>query len=484
MPLLDLNARSIEQMNQIGPDAAVAFDAKSKDPATPDKTHLSEKGAEETAKLVADEIRQNVPELAKLLKAGASASSEAATGGMKFAFSPDYVPPGFTQVTPQTAYDAKRGFGFLKSAAAAPNKPTVFAVDVAEGNYDVTLRLGDPKSASSTTIKTESRRLMLQKVETAPGKYETRTFTVNVRRPAIRTGGTTTLNDREKGPPLGSNWDEHLTFEINGKHPSVVRMEIKPAKDAITVFVAGDSTVTDQRHEPYAGWGQMLPRFFQQGVAVSNQAESGLALYSFEHQKRLEKILSMMKKGDYLFIQFGHNDQKDKSAGAGPFTTYTANLKRFVEAARSKGGLPVLVTPMERRRWNGNEPEPTLADYAEAVRKVAAEEKVPLIDLNAMSLKLYTALGPDQSTKAFVFYPANTFPGQDKELKDNTHHNNYGGYELARCVVEGIKANVPALATHLVKDAGTFDPANPDPPEKVDIPASPVTGAIEKPAGS
>jgi len=321
-------------------------------------------------------------------------------------------------------------------------------------------------------------------VETAPGKYEIRTFTVNVRKPAISTGGTTTLNDREKGPPPASDWDDHLSFEFNGKHPGIVSIEIKPVNNAITVFLAGDSTVTDQRHEPYSGWGQMLPRFFQQGVAVSNQAESGLALYSFEHQKRLEKILSMMKKGDYLFIQFGYNDQKDKSPGAGPFTSYKANLKKFVEATRSKDGIPVLVTPMERRHWKGDELQPSLSDFAEAVRQVGTEEKVSVIDLNAMSLKLYTELGPEKSTKAFVHYPANTFPGQDKPLKDDTHHNAYGGYELARCVVEGIKANVPVLATHLVKDAGTFDPANPDPPEKVDIPASPVTGAIEKPAGS
>ena len=95
-----------------------------------------------------------------------------------------------------------------------------------------------------------------------------------------------------------------------------------------------------------------------------------------------------------------------------------------------------------------------------------------------------TALEPEKSTKALVFCPANTFPGQDKPLRDDTHHNTYGGYELARCVVEGIKANVPALATHLVKDAGAFDPARPDAPEKVTIPASPITGPTEKPAGS
>src|SRR4029078_8932518 len=106
-------------------------------------------------------------------------------------------------------------------------------------------------------------------------------------------------------------------------------------------------------------------------VAISNQAESGLALYSFERQKRLAKILSMMKKGDYLFIQFGHNDQKDKSAGAGPFTTYKINLKKFVEAARSKGGIAVLVTSMERRRFDqSGKPVETLTDYAGAVRQV------------------------------------------------------------------------------------------------------------------
>ncbi|MHA3775162.1 rhamnogalacturonan acetylesterase [Verrucomicrobiota bacterium sgz303538] len=398
------------------------------------------------------------------------------------------MPSGYTQFTPQMNYDAKRGFGFLESASAAvadTSSASVFAVDVDEGNYDVTIRFGDSASATSTTVKVESRRLVVEKVETVPGKFESRTFTVNVRKPAISTGGVTSLNGREKGPPPAPDWDDYLTFEFNGKHPGVASLEIKPAKDAITVFVAGDSTVTDQAREPYTGWGQILPRFFQQGVAVSNQAESGLALFSFEHQKRLEKILSMMKKGDYLFIQFGHNDQKDKRPDAGPFTTYKANLKRFIEAARGKDGVPVLVTPMERRRFDKDgQQTATLADYAEAVRQVGSEEQVPVIDLNAMSLKLYSALGPEKSTKAFVHYPANTFPGQDKPLKDDTHHSTYGGYELARCVVEGIKATMPALAAHLVKDAGTFDPSTPDAPEKVNIPVSPVKGPTEKPAGN
>jgi lysophospholipase L1-like esterase len=227
----------------------------------------------------------------------------------------------------------------------------------------------------------------------------------------------------------------------------------------------------------------MLPRFFGPGVAIADYAQSGLTLTTFEHQRRLDKILSVMKKGDYLFIQFGHNDQKDKAPGSGPYTTYEANLKRYVEEAKGKGGLPVIVTPMERRRWAGMQPQPTLADFAAAGRQVAAAEGVPLIDLNAMSLKFYTAMGPENSTKAFVHYPANTFPGQVKELKDDTHHNAYGGYELARCVVEGIKANVPALAGFLRQDVQPFDPSKPDSPDTFDVPASPFAVA-QKPAGS
>lgn len=192
----------------------------------------------------------------------------------------------------------------------------------------------------------------------------------------------------------------------------------------------------------------------------------------------------MMKEGDYLFVQFGHNDQKDRREGAGPFTTYRKELGEFVDAARGKGGIPVLVTPMERRRWNGGRPQTTLDDYAEAVRQVGKEMDVPVIDLQKMSIELYGALGESDSKRAFVFYPAGTWPGQDKELKDNTHHSAYGGYELARCVVEGIQSEVPELAKRLRDEVGDFDPSAPDAPEAVAIPPTPVIGENEKPDGS
>jgi len=411
----------------------------------------------------------------------------------QFDFRPGSVSPGAVHVS-DAVYSKQAGYGFLgtpnpESAKGAvgnssSHKPFIFAVDLPEGNYNVTVTLGDRTEASETTVKAQSRELMLENVKTAPGKFESRTFTVNIRTPKLPGGGAVSIDRRESGPPIAAHWDDRLALEFDGNRPSVSTLEISKARDATTVFLAGDSTVTQQPAEPWAGWGQMLPRFLKPGVAVANHAESGLALYSFKSQKRLEKVLSVMKPGDYLFIQFGHNDQKDKTPGAGPFTSYKANLKFFIREARKKGGIPVLVTPMERRRWTEDgKPQATLADYAEAVRQTATEDRVPVIDLNAMSLKLYEALGPEGSKKAFVHYPAGTFPQQTKPLKDDTHHNVYGGYELAKCMVEGIKANIPALAKFLTDDVPAFDPSHPDPVESVRIPPSPVASR-EKPAGS
>ena len=113
-----------------------------------------------------------------------------------------------------------------------------------------------------------------------------------------------------------------LTLEFSDVHPSLRALEVSRADHAVTVFIAGDSTVCDQGKEPWCGWGQMLPRFLKEGVAVANYAESGEAAHSFISAHRLDKISESIKPGHFLLIQFGHNDQKDKSAGAGPFTTY------------------------------------------------------------------------------------------------------------------------------------------------------------------
>ena len=145
-----------------------------------------------------------------------------------------------------------------------------------------------------------------------------------------------------------------------------------------------------------------------------------------------------MKPGDYLFVQFGHNDMKSKATNA--LEIYKADLKKIVERTRTLGGTPVLVTSMERKA--GVETN-TLMGYPQAVRDVAKEENCALIDLNAMSLVFYRALGTNL----------------DKAFQDGTHHNNYGSYELAKCVVEGIRQDKLPLAKFIMDDFGGFDPA-------------------------
>jgi lysophospholipase L1-like esterase len=387
---------------------------------------------------------------------------------------------GFTQV--KTDYDDDSGNGLLPGATADVR---TFALKVEEGNYEVTLRLGHGEKATKTTVYAESRRMMVRERETAAGKFEEVTLLVNVRKPKIAGGETTKLKEREAGPPPVPDWDELLTLEFVGRDAGDVLISVQPAKtDVVTVFLAGDSTVNDQPWGPFFGWGQMLPLFFQSSAAVSNHAESGLALHSFEGGRRLKKVQSMMQPGDYLFIQFGHNDQKDKSRGAGPFTSYKANLKRFIAAAREKGGLPVLVTPMERRRWVDGRPGQTLTDFAEAVRQVGKEDAVAVIDLHAASLALYAALGEQGSKLAFVHHPANTFPSHKEALRDDTHHSAYGGYQLARCMAEAIRTQLPDLAQHLVARLPAFDPTRPEAFESVSLPWNLATCRPGKPDGN
>jgi lysophospholipase L1-like esterase len=414
---------------------------------------------------------------------------EPASSAAPFYFGAASLPAGSVQVLPEHTYSRERGNGFEPGVGAVPvqarssvcsDKPFLFSVALPEGNYEVTLILGDRNGASATTVKAESRRLMLEDVRTAAGHFETRKFAVNVRTPQIVGDSRVQLKTRE----LASlDWDEKLTLEFNGTRPCVSALQIARANDVPTVYIAGDSTVVDQTSEPWAAWGQMLPRFFGPGIAISNHAESGESLKSFISERRLDKILSTIRRGDYLLIQFAHNDQKPGRSHVGAFTTYKAYLKVYAEEARERGAIPVFVTSMHRRSFDADgKIKNTLLDYPEAMRQAAREENVALIDLNAMSKVLFETLGPQASIKAFVHYPAGVFPGQNAPLNDDTHFSPYGGYELARCVAEGIRTSGFDLAKFLVPGV-PFDPAHPDAVESFKLPASPFVNS-EIPLGS
>ncbi|MDQ6664758.1 MAG: rhamnogalacturonan acetylesterase [Acidobacteriota bacterium] len=388
--------------------------------------------------------------------------------GFRFDFGSGKTAQGFSKVTPATMYSDERGYGYEDPGYTPPFYLSVKVPE--EGNYNVTVTLGDAETESTTTVKAELRRLMLEQVHTPPGKFTTRAFIVNVRTQKIAGGGEVKLKPREKTSESWA-WDDKLTLEFTGARPAVRRITIEKADNIPTIYIAGDSTSTDQASEPFNSWGQMLTRFFKPDIAIANHGESGESLRSFIGENRLAKLMSVIKPGDYVLIQMGHNDQKEKGEGVGAFTTYKANLKRFIAETRQHGATPVLITPMNRLTFDAEgKIANSLGDFPEAVRQTAKEQETPLIDLNAMSKPFYEALGPVDAHKAFAG-------------NDTTHHSDYGSYELAKCIVQGIQeARVP-IAKYLVDGIPAFDPSHPDAVEKFDVPAEPV-GAVHRPYGN
>ena len=362
----------------------------------------------------------------------------------------------------QPVYSAEKGQGYDIVAApkAKSNAPFFYSVKVADGNYKVTVVLGSKKKAGNTVVRAENRRLMVDEVATKKGQFKTVEFVVNKRTPEIEKGKK--VKDREKNY---NTWDNAINLEFTGAAPAVKEVKIERDTTATTIFLCGNSTVVDQPYEPWASWGQMIPRWFGPEIAISNNAESGLTAGSFLASNRLDKVVAMMKKGDYVICEFGHNDQKEKMAGAGAWYNFSYYLKIFIDKVRAKGGNIIFVTPTQRRRFDDATHSKILethGDYPDAMRAVAKREGVPVIELHDMTRTFFETLGYENSKKALVHYPANTYPEQHKPLADNTHFNPYGAYEIAKMVVMGMKQlNLP-IVKYLRSDWKDFNPAQPD----------------------
>lgn len=223
----------------------------------------------------------------------------------------------------------------------------------------------------------------------------------------------------------------------------------------ITVYLAGDSTVSNYRRNkaPRAGWGQVLDGKFNKKIIVKNKASSGRSSKSFIDEGRLNKILKQMKKGDYLFIQFGHNDAKleDPNRYTEPFTTFNSYLKQYIDGARKKGAIPILITPVERRRFSADgDALDSHGRYPAAIRELARQENVPLIDLTAKSKQLFQQLGPVKTKDFFLWLPAGEHPNYPEGVQDNTHFQKDGAEKIASLVIEGIKELELELQNYLV----------------------------------
>jgi lysophospholipase L1-like esterase len=361
----------------------------------------------------------------------------------------------------------------VDNGTCSSDKPFFFSIPVPEGNYRVKILFGGP-AETVVTVRAEARRLMLEKVAVKANGTLERIFDVNVRVPEFLNPDGTANRVRLKQREFGNlDWDNKLTLEFNGANPSFHAFSITPIEshDDVVVYLAGDSTMVDQDSEPWASWGQQLPRFFLPGVVIANNAESGETSASFQGELRFAKIMSVIKTGDFFFMQFNHNDQKP---GAVPLDKYKEILTSFVTQVRAKNAIPVIVTAQHRRSFDATgHITNSLGDYPAAARQVAADTHTYLIDLTAMSEVLFNAMGDEGSKHAFMYFPANTFPGQNNAYADNTHFNGYGAYELARCIVNGIRENKMYIAAHIDPTVPNLDPAKPDPFATFSLPQTP-----------
>ncbi len=226
----------------------------------------------------------------------------------------------------------------------------------------------------------------------------------------------------------------------------------KPA-DKITIWMMGDSTMSIKKKEAYpeAGWGMPFANYWDTTVDVQNTAQNGRSTKSFISESRWKPIENGMKKGDYLLIQFGHNDEVPTKKSYTTPTEFTANLTAFVKAAKEKGATPVLITPVARRKFDSTGVlQNTHKQYSQLVREVATAQKVVLIDLDAKSQALYKQLGPENSKHLLLHLAPGQNPNHPTGKEDDTHFNEYGARLMAEIVMNDIKVQLPELAKRLL----------------------------------
>lgn len=327
---------------------------------------------------------------------------------------------------------ARSASGYSGCRAAAPEVPLYFRVCVPRsGNYHVTLTLCGLGQEKRISVFVERRRCVLWNAAVVEGTLLPVSFTANV------------CGIIPRGQKMEQE-DRWLDFTLAGDGAFLVSVEITEAPDTHTVFLAGDSTVTDQPadipyspEKSYCGWGQMLPAFLRKGIAVSNHAHSGLTTEAFFAEGHWTIVNREMKPGDYLFVQFGHNDQKQRTLSA--YGGYAENLRKFVREAQKKGVHILLISPVSRALWNapGGTFNDLLARRAQACRAVAREMGVPFLDLHEWSMEFF--LGQGRKEAARWFHPG-----------DRTHFNDFGAYVMAFLVARELgSCGFAELAEHL-----------------------------------
>ncbi|GAA4768472.1 rhamnogalacturonan lyase family protein [Microbacterium gilvum] len=364
------------------------------------------------------------------------AETAAAGQPVRFDFGSGAVADGYTAVTAASAYSPEAGFGFAEGATVtetdrggdplkgdfATVTGSSFVVDLANVDYTVSIVAGDTGGATEIAIASES----IQKVQTT---------------------------SKAAGQFLEMNYDialvdGQLSFAFTGTAANINAIVITPqapreAAATPTAYLTGDSTVQtyDPYWEPQAGWGQMIDQFLTDAVAVDNRSIGGRSSRSFVEQGRLDEILRVVRPDDYVFVQFGHNDATasvpERYTPPDQFDDY---LRIYVEGTRQRGGIPVLVTPVNRLDVNAdtglfNESFP---EYVAVMKAVADELDVPLVDLSASSRAYLDSIGAEAAKSVFLYADAGVYPNRPTGVQDNTHFQEYGAIQMARLVAQDV----------------------------------------------
>jgi lysophospholipase L1-like esterase len=375
----------------------------------------------------------------------------------QFDFGTGTAAAGYTKVTPTTAFSAALGYGFQpsKSAITAVSRGGTdvlkgdyctsadsfsFSLALPLGNYTATVYLGDLNGTSITSVYGEQRRLFLDRISTASGQIATKMFTIN-RRDYTNGGVTIGRTTREQ---TYADFDNVLNFTFAGSKIAVCGIDVVPSTTVTTIYVCGNSTSVDQPDEPFCSWPQMMTRMFSQQVSIADYAESGLTAASFLSQRRLNMIGTVIKAGDYVLAEFGHNDQKDSS----DTKNYCSNLKQYSDFAIAHNATPIFVTPTARKTENDS--ATSVGGMAQKARDCAKTNNVKVIELNSGVIALHKSIG---SANVSAIYATG----------DQTHFSDYGSFELARVVAKEIVRLNLDIAKYLTTDLPLFDPSKPDP---------------------
>lgn len=377
------------------------------------------------------------------------ADPEIPDGGLALDFGNGATAPGATRIVAGPAYSKASRVGFVDPDQVTPVRrdgddplrsdlvrvgDTELVVDLPDGDYTVGVIAGDPEAATDIAITAE-QMAKVPATQKAAGEFLETEFDIAL-------------------------VDGQLNLDFAGAAANLAALTITPqapreAGAEPTVFVTGDSTVQtyDDYWAPQAGWGQMLGRFLSDGVTVDNHAIGGRSSKNFISQGRLDTVLRQIRPGDYLYVQFGHNDNSygvdDRYAAPADYRNY---LRTFVDGARQRGATPILVTPVSRRSFDSSgHANVSFPQYVEQARGLAEETGTPLVDLSASSRAYLDEIGPEAAKSVFLWVPAGVYPARPDGTQDDTHFQAYGAIQMARLVAQDTAALDVPLADEVVE---------------------------------